>query len=131
MTSEQEKNIILQCLKESITKHFENLQGKAIEEFKSSIVSEVETAKYTAQYFQSMNMINVNENDKRYIISASWWREWCDYTNFDLSQLQLKSSSQIHHGSFNNKIHQVNNSEMSSIVNLSQRKKSEADQLEI
>ena len=32
-----------------------------------------------------MNMINAQENDKRYLIAASWWREWCDYTNFDLS----------------------------------------------
>lgn len=21
--------------------------------------------------------------DKKYLISAQWWREWCDFTNFD------------------------------------------------
>lgn len=26
------------------------------------------------------------ENDKRYLVSACWWQEWCDYTNFDLKQ---------------------------------------------
>lgn len=31
--------------------------------------------------------MTANENDKRYMIQADWWREWCDYTNFDLSQL--------------------------------------------
>lgn len=60
LTPEQEKQIILECLRESIEKHFENLQGKAYEEFKSSIISEVENGlnKYSAQHFQSMNMIN-------------------------------------------------------------------------
>ena len=23
--------------------------------------------------------------DKKYLISAQWWREWCDYVNFDMS----------------------------------------------
>lgn len=47
-----------------------------------------------------MSMINAHENDKRYLISASWWREWCDYTNFDLSQLNIKNGSQILQSSF-------------------------------
>jgi len=64
------------------------------------MVSELEQSKYTAKHFQSLNMINAQENDKRYLISASWWREWCDYTDFNLNQLQLKTTSQILHGSF-------------------------------
>ena len=35
----------------------------------------------------SLNLMTAKENDKRYLISAQWWREWCDYANFDLSQL--------------------------------------------
>lgn len=31
--------------------------------------------------------MTAQENDKRYLICANWWREWCDYANFDLSQL--------------------------------------------
>jgi len=22
--------------------------------------------------------------DKKYLISANWWREWCDYVDFDI-----------------------------------------------
>lgn len=25
--------------------------------------------------------------DKKYLISATWWREWCDYVNFDAGQV--------------------------------------------
>lgn len=28
--------------------------------------------------------------DKKYIISANWWRQWCDYVNFDLNQHQTE-----------------------------------------
>ena len=93
LNPDEERNIILEVLKDSIALHFENLKGQAYEEFRTSMVSDVETAKYTARHFNSMNMINAQENDRRYLISAAWWREWCDYTNFDLSQLQLKNSS--------------------------------------
>ena len=109
------------------------------------MISEVETAKYTAQHFQSMNMMNANENDKRFLIAASWWREWCDYTNFDLTQLQLKNQSQIHKESFTQKNKSLvggmssshnnnanfNASDRSSQVNQSNLKKSEAETLEI
>lgn len=138
LSSDQEQNIILQCLKESIAKHFESLQGKAYEEFKSSMVSDAETAKYTAQHFQSMNMIDAQENDKRYLIAASWWREWCDYTNFDLSQLQLKNCSQVLQESHNKQKSGIgmstvvqNNSPRSSGINGSKNKKLESDPLEI
>ena len=43
------------------------------------------------QDYQSMSMINAKENERRYLIAASWWRDWCDYTNFDLNQLHLKN----------------------------------------
>ena len=23
-------------------------------------------------------------NGRKYLISAQWWRQWCDYVNFDL-----------------------------------------------
>jgi len=26
---------------------------------------------------------------KRYLLDAKWWRNWCDYTNFDSSLLSL------------------------------------------
>ena len=29
----------------------------------------------------------MNENDSRFLISSTWWQEWCDYTNFDMNQL--------------------------------------------
>lgn len=82
---EEERTIIVECLKDSIAQHFENMNHKAYEEFRTSMVSEADTARYTAQHFNSMNSINCQENDKRYLISATWWREWCDYSNFDLN----------------------------------------------
>lgn len=35
----------------------------------------------------NLNLTIAQENDKRYLICANWWREWCDYANFDLTQL--------------------------------------------
>ena len=31
-----------------------------------------------------VNKANLGKvGDKKYLIGASWWREWCDYVNFD------------------------------------------------
>jgi hypothetical protein len=59
--------------------------------------------------YQSL-LINYKENDKCYLISAAWWREWCDYANFNLNALYYNESqiqmSGIHskYKSGNNKI---------------------------
>ena len=60
----------------------------------------------------SLNLVTAVENDKRYLICANWWREWCDYANFDLSRLhnntrnnnlmakdstELSKQSKVHH----------------------------------
>jgi hypothetical protein len=37
------------------------------------------------KYANNLNLMTAQENDKRYLICANWWREWCDYANFDLS----------------------------------------------
>lgn len=50
------------------------------------IVSDQEMAKF-AKPSASLNLMTARENDKRYLVGAQWWREWCDYANFDLSQL--------------------------------------------
>jgi hypothetical protein len=41
--------------------------------------------------YQSL-LINYKENDKCYLISAAWWREWCDYANFNLNALYYNES---------------------------------------
>lgn len=50
------------------------------------MVSDEEMSKF-AKSNNCLNLMTAQENDKRYLISANWWREWCDYANFDLSQL--------------------------------------------
>ena len=49
-------------------------------------VSDQEMAKF-AKSNVSLNLMTAKENGKRYLVGAQWWREWCDYANFDLSQL--------------------------------------------
>eukprot|EP00347_Sterkiella_histriomuscorum_P022613 403337823 len=32
--------------------------------------------------------------DKKYLVSSSWWRQWCDFVNFDQISNQMRSSTQ-------------------------------------
>ena len=34
-----------------------------------------------------INKITAPECDKRFLISAKWWHEWCNYTGFNEAQL--------------------------------------------
>ena len=59
--------------------------GQAVQE-SPIIISDQEMSKFSKSN-NSLNLMTAVENDKRYMICANWWREWCDYANFDLSQL--------------------------------------------
>lgn len=39
-----------------------------------------------AQYFEIRPSVN---KLKRYLIDAKWWAAWCDYSNFDQSQMLI------------------------------------------
>lgn len=80
--------IILECLRQHIAEYYATKKGSlVIDQAKvSSMVSDEEMSKF-AKSNNCLNLMTAQENDKRYLISANWWREWCDYANFDLSQL--------------------------------------------
>ena len=59
--------------------------GQAVQQ-SPIIISDQEMSKFSKSN-NSLNLMTAVENDKRYMICANWWREWCDYANFDLSQL--------------------------------------------
>lgn len=40
-----------------------------------------------AQYFEIRPSVN---KLKRYLIEAKWWAAWCDYSNFDQSQMLIE-----------------------------------------
>jgi hypothetical protein len=42
-------------------------------------------------YLGSINQINFREGGERFLIPATWFREWCDFANFDISALEIKS----------------------------------------
>ena len=45
---------------------------------------EIIQAKIREEYGCLMNKANFGRSgEKKYLISAIWWREWCDYVNFD------------------------------------------------
>ena len=77
LTPDQERAIVLQCVRESIENYF----------FEQNFILtdiDAEISKIASGNV-SLNLITAKLNDKRYLICANWWREWCDYANFDLS----------------------------------------------
>ena len=40
-----------------------------------------------------MSKDQVSEDDKRFLISAKWWHEWCNFSGFNEAQLFELSSS--------------------------------------
>jgi hypothetical protein len=85
LTPDQERALILELIRSNIADFLnpKDIYSNQPPTPSKQIVSEAEMVEF-AQTNNSLNLMTAHENDKRYMIQADWWREWCDYTNFDL-----------------------------------------------
>jgi hypothetical protein len=77
LTPDQERKIILEGIKENILSFYRQQNGGL------PILANIDLE--ITKIATNLNLMTAHENDKRYLICANWWREWCDYANFDLS----------------------------------------------